>query len=126
MAGKNFPVIIAVMCVLCALVLLGDGITGFVVVDQTTRPLCETSLDCEAPEVCCPFADTASGVCHDVAMCGQVDKVTRKEFTAALQEPTQVKTNSMVEIAIGACVLLLILYLYSIKKIFLSMPDADE
>jgi hypothetical protein len=69
-------ILLAVMIVL-SLLLIGNGITGFVV--REPMEFCFSDVGCEEPKVCCLFYEDEKGVCHEANMCGKILQITREQ-----------------------------------------------
>jgi hypothetical protein len=57
---------------LVGLFFVSESITGMMVFDAYTAPVCETSKDCALPTVCCAFYQQNGGACADSSMCDAI------------------------------------------------------
>lgn len=70
---------IAVFLIMLGIFLADMSVTGNIVFDETVKNLCESSNDCEGPEVCCYFYEENAGVCHHSIFCPGIEELTREE-----------------------------------------------
>ena len=62
-----------------SIVLIGNGITGYVVNSSTVREICSAEMPCQKPDVCCMFYGEDQGVCHSKGMCPRILELTKNE-----------------------------------------------
>ena len=104
----NDKVFIASMTVFAVLGLffVSQGITGMIIFDKYTAPLCINSEMCVAPLVCCPFYQENSGVCYNASMCDQIYALRGGEIPGK-----GIQINNLVSsilFALGALILIVI------------------
>lgn len=63
--------------VVLSLLLIGNGITGFIVLEP--KEVCFSNDDCEEPKVCCPFYEQEGGICHRENICDDILRITKEQ-----------------------------------------------
>ncbi len=76
---KVFLVVFLTLLGIIGLSLIGFGITGKIVLDETVKDICSFDTDCSNEDVCCLFYNESVGICHSLDMCGVVRNITRQE-----------------------------------------------
>lgn len=117
MKKEDIFLILLIVAGLTGIYFLGSGITGMVISDQTTKPICTTDNDCSAPDVCCLFYQESSGVCHEKEMCQSITEITMNEkeqnlqiFGNNIQRAERIKTGYLTEIIASIIIVLLVCF----------------
>lgn len=76
---KVFFIVFLTLFGIIGLSLIGFGITGKIVLDETVKPICSITEDCSNEDVCCLFYNESAGICHSSDMCEPIKTLTRQE-----------------------------------------------
>ncbi|MBR9705485.1 hypothetical protein GOV14_00460 [Candidatus Pacearchaeota archaeon] len=122
---REFTVLVLLALLVFGVGLMGLGITGLVVKDETVGVLCLNDSECEGIGVCCPFYDESMGVCHVKEMCESILEVTQEgdlndlEFSSykGLPRTDDVFTTLTLGLLITLVSGLILYYLYNLRPI---------
>jgi len=78
MKGNASFILLGAMILLSAL-LIGNGITGFVVMDPGIKEVCSAENPCQEPKVCCSFYEDSKGVCATPDTCDDITEITKSQ-----------------------------------------------
>jgi len=76
---RVFLVVFLTLLGIIGLSLIGFGITGKIVLDETVKDMCSFDANCSNEDVCCLFYNESAGICHSSDMCGLVKNITKQE-----------------------------------------------
>ncbi len=106
----------------------GNSITGNIILDDNTKPLCTIDSECDSLEKCCMLNNQNSGVCTTDSKCSQINSV--KEIPSrpsVIESPMKISDSIPVALFFGFAIAVLVLAIgYAIFSLTKSKDDGSK